>query len=50
VNTGRDYTEERREKIIQDYYEYSSMRGVQCVFGASRPTFSKWLKKTKVIQ
>lgn len=43
------YTEEQREQIIQDYYERSNMLGVQRVFGMSRPTLLKWLKKTKVI-
>ena len=31
------YTEEEREQIINDYYERSSMRGIQRVFGVSRP-------------
>ena len=45
LEPSRGYTEEQREQIINDYYERSSMRGVQHVFGVSRPTLSKWLKK-----
>jgi insertion element IS1 protein InsB len=45
LEPSRSYTEEQREQIIQDYYEHSSMRGVRRVFGVSRPTLSKWLKK-----
>jgi transposase-like protein len=33
LEPSRGYTEEQREQIIQDYYERSSMRGVQtCVW------------------
>jgi len=45
LEPSRAYTQEQREQIIQDYYERSSMWGVQRVFGVSRPTLSKWLKK-----
>ena len=39
------YTEEKKEQIIADYYERSSMRGVERVFGVSRLTLAAWLKK-----
>ena len=41
------YTEEKKEQIIADYYERSSMRGVERVFGVSRPTLAAWLKKKR---
>ena len=45
LEPSRGCAEEQREQIIADYYERSSMRGVQRVFGVSRPTLAKWLKK-----
>ena len=50
LEPSRGYTEEQREQIINDYYEQSSMRDVQRVFGVSRPTLAKWIKKTKAIR
>lgn len=50
LEPSRGYSEEQREQIINAYYERPSMRGVQRIFGVSRPTLAKWLKKkTKVI-
>jgi len=39
------YTEEDKEKIINAYYERSSMRGISRIFGIDRKTLSAWLKK-----
>ncbi|RYZ84700.1 MAG: IS1 family transposase [Proteobacteria bacterium] len=39
------YTSEQKETIIRAYLERPSMRGIQRVFGVSRPTLSDWLKK-----
>lgn len=41
----KGYTEEEKERILRAYQERSSMRGVERVFGVSRNTLSKWLKK-----
>ena len=44
------YTEEKKEQIIADYYERatpSAVRGVERVFGVSRPTLAAWLKKKR---
>ena len=39
------YREEKKDQIIADYYERSSMRGVERIFGVSRLTLAAWLKK-----
>jgi transposase-like protein len=39
------YTEDKRKQILAAYQERPSMRGIQRVFGTSRITLSKWLKK-----
>ena len=39
------YTEKDKEKIINAYYERSSMRGIERVFGVARQTLAVWLKK-----
>jgi len=41
----RGYTEAQKEQIINAYYERPSMRGIQRIFGVSRPTLATWLKK-----
>jgi len=43
----RGYTEAHKEQILSAYYERSSMRGVQRIFGVSRPTLVSWLKKRR---
>lgn len=40
------YSETEKEKILQVYQERASMRGVQRLFGVSRPTLSAWIKKS----
>ena len=39
------YTSEQKETILRAYQERSSMRGIQRIFGVTRPTLSAWLKK-----
>ena len=43
----RGYTTQQREQIVNAYYERSSMRGIQRIFGVSRPTLANWLKKRR---
>ena len=42
LESKRGYTE---EQILSAYSERSSMCGIQCTFGVSRPTLVSWLKK-----
>lgn len=39
------YSEEDKERVLRAYLERPSMRGIQRVFGVSRPTLCSWLKK-----
>lgn len=39
------YSATQKEQILLAYNERASMRGIQRVFGVSRPTLIKWLKK-----
>lgn len=39
------YSEAEKELILRAYNERPSMRGLQRVFGVSRPTLISWLKK-----
>ena len=41
------YTEAQKERILNAYYERPSMRGIQRVFGVTRPTLATWLKKSR---
>lgn len=41
----RGYTEEQKEQILAAYFERPSMRGIQHIFGVSRPTLASRLKK-----
>ena len=47
LQPSRGYTTEQREQIINAYYERPSMRGIQRIFGVSRPTLANWLKKRR---
>src|SRR5437660_7492416 len=38
-------SEEKKEEIVRAYEERSSLRGLERIFGVSRPTVIKWLKK-----
>jgi transposase-like protein len=40
------YSEEKKEQILAAYHERASQRGIQRVFGVSRPTLAAWLKKS----
>ncbi len=40
------YSDEDKEQILAAYQERSSMRGIQRIYGTSRNTLSKWLKKS----
>lgn len=42
---GPRYSEEDKERILRAYLERPSMRGIQRIFGVSRPTLIEWLKK-----
>src|SRR5260370_27760336 len=44
--TPNVYSEEKKEEIVRAYEERSSLRGLGRVFGVSRPTVIKWLKKS----
>ena len=39
------YSEEKKREIIRAYHERGSMRGIERIFGVSRNTLSRWLKK-----
>ena len=45
LNPEPRYSEARKEEIIRDYQERSSLRGVERVFGVARQTVAKWIKK-----
>ena len=46
LNPKNRYTEEEKEQILAAYWERPSMRGIARVFGISRNTLSRWLKKS----
>jgi insertion element IS1 protein InsB len=39
------YTDEQKQLILRAYHQRSSLRGVQRLFGVSRPTLIAWIKK-----
>jgi transposase-like protein len=39
------YSEEEKQKILRAYQERGSMRAVERIFGVSRNTLARWLKK-----
>jgi len=41
------YSAAQKEQILRAYNERPSMRGMQRVFGVSRPTLISWLKKRR---
>ena len=45
LNPQKGYTEAAKEQIINAYLERPSMSGICRIFGVSRPTLAKWLKK-----
>ena len=46
LNPDVGYTEAEKEQILNTYLERPSMRGICRIFGVSRPTLAKWLKKS----
>jgi len=40
------HSEEFKEQVLRAYHERTSLRGLQRVFGVSRQTVTKWLKKS----
>ena len=49
VNPKEKYSEQEKEKIINAYFERPSMRGIERIFGVTRPTLAKWLKKKPIL-
>jgi len=41
----RGYPEHEKERILRAYHERGSMRAIERIFGVSRNTLSRWLKK-----
>jgi transposase-like protein len=41
------YSEEFKAQVLRAYQERTSLRGLQRVFGVSRQTVTKWLKKSE---
>ncbi len=39
------YSDARKEEILRAYRERPSMRGIERIYGVSRATLAKWLKK-----
>lgn len=39
------YSESQKEQILRAYLERPSMRGIERIFGTTRPTLISWLKK-----
>ena len=46
-NPDFGYSEERKEEILNAYQERPSMRGISRIYGISRNTLTKWLKKSQ---
>jgi hypothetical protein len=45
LNPTVPHTEADKKRILNAYYERPSIRGIQRVFGVTRPTLVDWLKK-----
>ena len=43
------YTEAEKEQILNAYFERLSMRGVKRIFGVTRQTLARWLKKNATL-
>jgi transposase-like protein len=41
----KGYSDEEKERILRAYRERGSLRGVERIFGVSRGTVLRWLKK-----
>jgi len=44
----KGYSEKEKQKILRAYRERSSMRAVERIFGVSRNTLARWLKKRDI--
>ena len=40
------YDPARKEQILRAYHERASLRGISRIFGVSRNTLTRWLKKS----
>lgn len=47
LEPSEKYSPEEKEQILAAYQERPSMRGIQRIYGVSRNTLSKWLKKSQ---
>ena len=47
LNPKNSYTEEQKEHILAAYRERPSMRGIARLYGISRNTLVRWLKKSQ---
>lgn len=45
LNPEIRYTGEEKERILRAYQERASMRGIERIFGVTRPTLIAWIKK-----
>ena len=43
------HSEEVKDQVLRAYHERTSLRGLQRVFGISRQTVTKWLKKSEAV-
>ncbi len=41
------YDPARKEEILRAYHERASLRGISRIFGVSRNTLTRWLKKSR---
>jgi transposase-like protein len=46
-NPDYGYSEARKAEILRAYQERPSMRGISRIFGISRNTLAKWIKKSQ---
>ena len=47
LNPSVPYTEVQKEQILKAYFERPSMRGIERIFGVTRQTLARWLKKKR---
>lgn len=45
LDPQKGYSNQQRELVLSAYLERSSLRGLERVFGISRQTIAKWVKK-----
>lgn len=49
LNPSVGYSEAKKEEILSAYKERPSMRGIERIYGVSRLTLAKWLKKSPAL-